>query len=96
MTSAPQEPYRHFTLGKPMTTVSLKLPETLAIRLEDAARERGVSTSGLIRSALEVYLESDDAEEPGSALSRAADLAGLLCGPEDSSTNKDYLENFGR
>ena len=79
-----------------MKTVSLKLPETLAIRLLAAARERGVSKSVLIRSALEVYLESDVVEEPGSALSQAADLAGVLCGPEDLSTKKDYLENFGR
>lgn len=79
-----------------MTTISLKMPETLANKLQEAARERGVSKSVLIRSALEVYLESDVVEEPGSALSQAADLAGVLCGPEDLSTNKDYLENFDR
>ena len=79
-----------------MKTVSLKLPETLAIRLLAAARQRGVSKSILIRSALEAYLESDYAEEPASALSRAADLAGVLSGPEDLSAKKDYLENFGR
>lgn len=79
-----------------MPTISLKIPETLAIRLQAAARERGVSKSVLIRSALEVYLESDNLGIPRSALSQAADLAGVLCGPEDLSTNKDYLENFGR
>ena len=79
-----------------MTTISLKVPETLAMRLEDTARQRGVSKSLLIRSALEVYLQADDVEEPGSALSQAADLAGALSGPEDLSTNKDYLRNFGR
>ena len=50
-----------------MTTISLKVPETLALRLEDTARQRGVSKSLLIRSALEVYLQADDVEEPGSA-----------------------------
>ena len=79
-----------------MTTISLKVPETLAMRLEDTARQRGVSKSLLIRSALEVYLQADDVEEPGSALSQAADLAGALSGPEDLSTNEDYLRNFGR
>ena len=39
---------RHITLEKSMTTVSLKMSETLAIRLQDAARERGVSKSVLI------------------------------------------------
>lgn len=79
-----------------MTTISLKVPETLAIRLEDTARRRGVSKSVLIRSALEVYLQTNRAEEPGSALSQAGDLAGSLSGPQDLSTNKNYLRNFGQ
>lgn len=86
----------HITLEKSMTTISLKMSETLAIRLQDAARERGVSKSVLIRNALEVYLESDGVEKPKSALSQAVDLAGVLSGAEDLSTNKDYLGNFGR
>ena len=76
-----------------MHTISLKMPEPLAIRLEDAARKKGVSKSALIRDALEVYLQADRAE---SALSQVADLAGILSGPEDLSVNKDYLRNFGR
>ena len=79
-----------------MTTISLKVPETLAIRLEDTARQRGVSKSVLIRSALEVCLQTNRAEEPGSALSQAADLAGALSGPKDLSANKDYRRNFGQ
>ena len=79
-----------------MTTISLKVPETLAVRLEDAARQRGMNKSLLVRSALEVHLQMDGVEEPGSALSQAADLAGALSGPEDLSANKGYLRNFGR
>ena len=79
-----------------MTTISLKVPETLAARLIEAARQKGVSKSGLIRSALEVYLQTDGVEEPGSALSQAADLVGVLSGPKDLSANKDYLRDFGR
>ena len=79
-----------------MTTISLRVPETLAVRLEDAARQRGMSKSLLIRSALEVYLQADDVEEPGSALSQAADLAGALSGPQDLSANKGYLRDFGQ
>lgn len=79
-----------------MATVSLKMSATLAGRLEDAARQRGVSKSVLIRNALEAYLESNGIEKPGSALSRAADLAGVLSGPEDLSSNKNFLANFGR
>lgn len=79
-----------------MTTISLRVPETLAVRLEDAARQRGVSKSVLIRSALEVYLQTDGVEEPGSALSQTADLAGALSGPQDLSANKGYLRDFGQ
>ena len=79
-----------------MNTVSLKMPETLAIRLEETARKKGVSKSTLIREALEAYLQTDRAEHPESALSRAAGLVGVLSGPEDLSVNKDYLRDFGR
>lgn len=50
----------------------------------------------LIRDALEAYLQTDGAEQPESALSQVADLAGILSGPEDLSVNKDHLRNFGR
>ena len=45
-----------------MHTVSLKVPESLASRLEDTARQKGVSKSALIRDALEAYLQADRAE----------------------------------
>ena len=79
-----------------MNTISLKVPESLAIRLTDTARQKGVSKSVLIRDALEAYLQTDGAEQPESALSQVADLAGILSGPEDLSVNKDHLRNFGR
>ena len=79
-----------------MSTISLKVPEPLAIRLKDTARQKGMSKSALIRDALEAYLQADRAERAESALSQVADLAGILSGPEDLSVNKDYLRNFGR
>ena len=79
-----------------MHTISLKVPESLANRLEDTARQKGVSKSTLIRDALEAYLQADRAERAESALSQVADLAGILSGPEDLSVNKEYLRNFGR
>ena len=79
-----------------MTTVSLKLPDPLAVRLAETARQKSMSKSALIRDALETYLRSDDAVGKDSALSRAADVRGMLSGPEDLSVNKKYLQNFGR
>ena len=79
-----------------MTTVSLKLPDPLAVRLAETARQKSMSKSALIRDALETYLRSDDAVGKDSALSHAADVRGMLSGPEDLSVNKKYLQDFGR
>ena len=79
-----------------MTTVSLKLPDPLAVRLAETARQKSMSKSALIRDALETYLRSDDATGKDSALSHAADIKGMLSGPEDLSVNRKYLQNFGR
>ncbi|MDE2928240.1 MAG: ribbon-helix-helix domain-containing protein [Acidobacteriota bacterium] len=79
-----------------MNTVSLKMPDPLAAAITETARQKGVSKSALIREALTEYLGRLETEQPGSALSRVADLLGILSGPEDLSVNKDYLEGFGR
>lgn len=79
-----------------MNTISLKIPQTLALRLENAARQRGVSKSAVIRDALENHLQAETVEIPESALSRATDLAGVVSGPPDLSVNPGYLRDFGR
>ncbi len=79
-----------------MNTVSLKLPDPLAVQLAEAARRRRMSKSALIRDALKAYLRADEVGRPGSALSSAAHVVGILAGPEDLSVNKDHLRKFGR
>ena len=79
-----------------MTTVSLKLPDPLAVRLAETARQKSMSKSALIRDALETYLRSDDAVGKDSALSLVADARGMLSGPEDLSFHKEHLGKFGR
>lgn len=79
-----------------MNTVSLKVPDPLATAITETARRKGVSKSALIREALTEYLGRLETAQSGSALSRVADLEGILNGPEDLSVNKDYLEGFGR
>ena len=79
-----------------MNTVSLKVPDPLAAELAATARRKGMSKSALIREALTAYLGRLETERPGSALSRVADLEGILCGPEDLSASQDYLQEFGR
>ncbi|MCY4477055.1 MAG: ribbon-helix-helix domain-containing protein [Gammaproteobacteria bacterium] len=79
-----------------MTTVSLKLPDPLALQLTETARRKSMSKSALIRDALEAYLLNDKSVRNGSALALAADFQGMFAGPEDLSINREHLRNFGR
>lgn len=78
-----------------MTPISLKMPRRLALEVSEAARRRGVSRSALIREALETFLQAERADEAGSALSLATDLAGAFSGPADLSVNRGYMRGFG-
>jgi predicted transcriptional regulator len=75
-----------------MKTVSLKLPPSLNVRLERAAKERGQSKSEVVRAALEQFLSG---ERPMSALELAGDLVGCAEGPGDLSANPEHMEGFG-
>jgi Arc/MetJ-type ribon-helix-helix transcriptional regulator len=75
-----------------MTTVSLKLPETLLRDLEQEAAARGVPKSAVIRDSLERTLRSRrKGKKRISCLDLVRDLAGHFQGPPDFSTNKQYL-----
>ena len=79
-----------------MNTISLKMPEPLALELSAAASRRGISKSALVREAIQTFLLADEAtRRQESALTRVADLVGAFSGPADLSTNKDHLEGFG-
>jgi Arc/MetJ-type ribon-helix-helix transcriptional regulator len=75
-----------------MTTVTVKLPETLSRSLDHEARRRGMPKSAVIRESLERTLaESREKGDGPSCLDLVADLVGIFDGPPDSSTNKEYL-----
>ena len=77
-----------------MTSISVKLPEPLLAKLEQAAALAQVSRSELIRSTLE---ESLAAPVAGSCYDLIADLVGTIHGlPEDLATNPKYMEDFGK
>jgi predicted DNA-binding protein len=78
--------------GRSVKTISLKLPQSLSIKLERVAKKRGQSKSEIVREALEHFLSS---ERPVSALELAGDLVGCGRGPGDLSTNPKYMEGFG-
>ena len=76
-------------------TLTLKLPDGLATRLQAAVRKRGRTQSQIVREALEAHLDggSTGAE---TFLDRARDLAGSVSGPSDLSSNPRHLRGYGR
>ena len=83
-----------------MRTLSMKVPEALDHDLAVLAERRGVSKSALVRDTMSelVARERVGADRPpaGSFLALAEDLAGCVEAPEDLSTNKAYLDDYGR
>jgi hypothetical protein len=79
-----------------MRTITVKLPDGLAARVSAAVRRRGVSTSTLVREALEERLAGEKRGRGGSCLDLAGDLAGIVDGPADLSSNPKRLRGYGR
>ena len=79
-----------------MKTLSLKLPEILESQLDIFARQNRTSRSQIIRRALLAYFSRAEMTRPGSFLDLVRDLAGSIEGPPDLSTNKAYLEGYGK
>ncbi len=77
-----------------MVSMSLKMPAHLAERIRQAAEDRAVSKSALMREAIERHL-SGGTPQPPSAFDLMADLVGTWEGPPDLSTNPKYMEGFG-
>jgi len=78
-----------------MTTLTVKMPEKLSLRLRDEAAGRGVNCSEFIRQAVERMLEAADQPAAGTCLSLARDLAGCLDGAYDLATNPEHMKGFG-
>jgi hypothetical protein len=78
-----------------MTTMTVKMPERLSVRLRDEAAGLGMNCSQFIRKAVEDLLAGADRPAKGTCLSLARDLAGCVDGPRDLATNPKYMEGFG-
>ncbi|MFZ2654554.1 MAG: ribbon-helix-helix protein, CopG family [Victivallales bacterium] len=77
-----------------MTTISLKVPETLDFRLAQIAKKNGSSKSEMIRDALE-HMVATRHTRKCSCLSMASDLIGCVDGSADLSRNKKRMKGFG-
>ena len=80
-----------------MSTISLKLPDSLLLRLDQESRQRRMTKSALVRAALERELDQPETAAGASCYDLARDLAGSLKKlPKDLATNPKYMEGFGR
>ena len=79
-----------------MKTLTVKVPEDLALKLAAAAAKRGESKSDLIRTALESIVNTHEAIIPNSCLDLAKDIVGSVEGPSDLSHNKKHLKGYGQ
>ncbi len=79
-----------------MTTISLKVPDTLDSRLAKEAQLRHTSKSAVVRECVEKMLLAPRKDRAASCLDLAGDLAGCLKGPRDIATNPKYLDDFGQ
>jgi hypothetical protein len=76
-----------------MTTVSLKLPDSLLREVGQEAATRGVTKSAVIRNSLERTLRKGrKAKKKVSCLDLMGDWVGHFKGPPDASTNPRYLD----
>jgi hypothetical protein len=78
---------------RPVKTVSVKLPASLASWLTQQARDLRRSKSALVRQALE---QQRSQPGKGTCLDLMEDLCGSVRGPRDLSTNPKHLAGFGK
>jgi len=50
----------------------------------------------MVRAALEQFLNGEGAVPPGSLREAAQRWLGCVAGPGDLSTNRQYMEDFGK
>ena len=80
----------------PVTTISVKIPEKLKLRMESESSRRGVSTSRLIREALERAFGAEQTAADATVFDLTRDLCGSVKGgPRDLSSNNKLLEGYG-
>ena len=84
---------RRFSNTRNMITQTVKLPHDLDARLRRRARELKLSYSEVARQALQEGLRENSGVDMLSALE---EFAGVVSGPEDLSTNPEYLADFGK
>jgi predicted DNA-binding protein len=77
--------------------ITIRISESLVKRLKKHAGMRRRSESALVREALESFLGEASGSNSAYDLAREAGLIGCVPGKSsDLSTNRKYLEGFGK
>lgn len=79
-----------------MVTITMKLPEALAARVEQEAKRRNTTKSQFVRECVERTLAGSPSGASPSFHDLAQDKCGCLRGPRDLATNPRYLEGYGQ
>ena len=83
--------------GPSTEVVVVRLPKLLNARLKGLAKRRRSSKSAVIRDLLETHPSTRAASRKPMLMELAGDLIGSIKGgPTDVSTNKKYMEGYGR
>jgi len=84
-------------MGNTMVMITVKLPQSLARRLDAGARRKRTARSAFVRDAIEAALRQQDGEtRNGSVLSHCRDLVGCVDGPADLSHAARHMRGFGQ
>ena len=82
--------------GREMTTISVKLPDSVAEQLAAEAFARQTSISALVREFIDSGLNCGDPDRSASFHALAKDKGNRFPGPRDLATNPKHMEGFGR
>lgn len=88
-------PFPYYQDPLTMKTLSLKVPDELATKINAIAKRRQSTKSEVVRNALDAYVASDSKLQKGSALDLAGDLVGSLEGPTDLSHCDAHMHGYG-
>ena len=79
-----------------MSKLSLNVPKPLEVKLRAEAKRRRATRAKVALEALEKQFHVKKAQGKVSIADLISDLAGCYDGPSDLSTNKKYMEGYGR
>ena len=79
-----------------MVTLTVKLPEALAAKLEALVRRQGRRRSEIVREAIERAVDEEPNAKGGSVFDLISDLKGAAGrGPKDLATNPKHMRGYG-